>query len=225
MFVLDQQTSSPKSGSRVIGHKDVRNNVLTTSDLRIGEIIETTTTTFVAGAYQLHASPPFGALVRAEGRDGVAAYGLVYNIATTSRELGGRALVRGREGMYDGDIYLENPDLEAVLQTEFQALIVGFCDGPVIRQHLPAYPPPMHYSVHLCPADEVRRFSERLQFCRTVLQAADVPQEELVAATLRLAAAVQPDPYVFLVNAARTLAVLLREEHPRFVAIVERIRI
>ena len=192
--------------------------------MRIGEIIESNTTTFVAGTYQLLQAPPFGALVRAEGRDSCAAYGLVYNIQTTSREMSGRALVRGREGMYDDAIYRENPDLEAVLQTEFQALIVGYCEGQAIRQHLPSHPPPTHYSVYLCDADELRRFSERLHFCRTVLQAADVPQEELVAATLRLAAACWPDPHGFLVNAGRSLAVLLREDHARLLAIVERIR-
>ncbi len=192
--------------------------------MRVGEIIEANRTGFVAGSYRLHETPAFGALVRAEGRDSCAAYALVYNIETTSREMSGRALVRGREGMYDGDIYLENPDLEAVLQTEFRALIVGYCDGPTIRQHLPAYPPPTHYSVHLCDGDEVRRFSEQLQFCRTVLQAADVPHEELLAATLRQIAEHWPDPYTFLVNAGRSLAVLLRDDHARLLAIVERIR-
>lgn len=192
--------------------------------LRIGEIIESNTTSFVAGTYQLHQAPPFGALVRAESHDNCAVYGLVYNIATTSRELGGRALVRGRDGMYDGDIYRANPDLEAVLQTEFQALIIGYCDGPVVWQHLPAYPPPMHYSVHLCDDTELHRFTQRLQFCRTVLQAAHVPQEELLAASLRHAARCWPDQQTFLINAGRTLAVLLREEHARLLAIIERIR-
>ncbi len=77
--------------------------------MRIGEIIESNTTKFIAGAYELHAAPPFGSLVRAEGRDTCVAYGLVYNISTTSREMSGRALVRGREGMYDADIYSGEP--------------------------------------------------------------------------------------------------------------------
>jgi hypothetical protein len=65
--------------------------------------------------------------------------------------------------MFDEDIYLGNPDLAAVLQTEFQALIVGYCEGATIRQHLPAYPPPTHYSVYRAgaaaagPAGEVER--------------------------------------------------------------------
>ncbi|HZG69376.1 MAG TPA: hypothetical protein VEZ12_21770 [Herpetosiphonaceae bacterium] len=192
--------------------------------LRIGEIIESNTTRFVAGTYRLHETPQFGALVRAEGRDGCSAYGLVYNIETTSREMSGRALVRGRDGMFDQDIYAANPDLEAVLQTEFHVLIVGFCDGPVLRQHLPAFPPPVHYSVHLCDDGELHRFTERLQFCRTVLQAADVPHEELIAAALRLAARSKPNPHAFLVDAGRALAMLLREDHARLLAIIERIR-
>ena len=84
---------------------------------RIAEIIEATTTRFVAGSYQMLDAPAFGALVRVEGRDGCAAYGLVYEISTGSREQGGRAVVRGRPGMYDEEIFAANPDLEAVLQT------------------------------------------------------------------------------------------------------------
>ena len=190
----------------------------------IGEIIEANSTTFVAGTYQLLQAPPFGALVRADGADGCAAYALVYDIHTASQELGGRAVVRGREGMYDGDIYAENPDLETVLQTEFRALVVGFCDGPAIRQYLPPLPPPVHYSVRICDDAELTRFTERLDFLPTVLGARDLPADELLAATLRRAAAVQPDRAAFTIKAGRQLATLLREEHSRLMTILQRIR-
>jgi hypothetical protein len=190
----------------------------------IGEIIEANSTAFVAGTYRLLDAPPFGALVRADGHDGCAAYALVYDIHTASRELGGRAVVRGREGMYDRDIYAENPDLEVVLQTEFRALVIGFCDGPAIRQYLPSLPPPVHYSVHICAAEELRRFTERLDFLSTVLAAPDAPADELLAATLRRAAEVQPDRYNFIVRAGRQLALLLRDDHARLMTILQRIR-
>jgi hypothetical protein len=190
----------------------------------IGEILEANSTTFVAGAYRLMEAPPLGALVRADGQDGCSAYALVYDIHTASRELGGRAVVRGREGMYDRDIYAENPDLEVVLQTEFHALIVGFCDGPAIRQYLPPLPPPVHYSVHVCDDDELRRFTQRLDFLPTVLAARDLPTDELLAAALRRAAEVQPDRYAFLVSAGRKLALLLRDDHVRLMTILQRIR-
>lgn len=190
----------------------------------IGEVIESNSTMFVAGSYKLHAAPAFGALVRAEGSDGCAAYGLVYDVHTGSQELGGRAVVRGRDGMYDGDIYAENPDLEAVLHTEFRALIVGHCESDTIRQYLPALPPPVHYSVHVCDADELRRFTTRLDFLPTALAARDAPADELVAAALRHAAAAHADRVAFTINAGRRLALLLRDEHARLMAILGRIR-
>ena len=64
---------------------------------RIGEVIEANTIGFTAGAYELLAAPPFGALVRAQTREqDLSVYGLVYDIRTGSKEPGGRAMVRGR---------------------------------------------------------------------------------------------------------------------------------
>lgn len=190
----------------------------------VGEVIEANSTAFVAGTYRLHAAPPFGALVRADSPDGCPAYALVYDVHTASRELGGRAVVRGRDGMYDGDIYAENPDLEAVLQTEFSALIVGFRERDTIRQYLPPSPPPVHYSVHLCDDDELRAFTAALGFIPSVLAARDAPADELLAALLRRAAAAHTDRLAFTLKAGRQLALLLREEHPRLMALLQRIR-
>jgi len=190
----------------------------------IGEVIEANSTSFVAGTYRLLDAPPFGSLVRADGPNACAAYALVHDVHTASRELYGRAVVRGREGMYDHDIYTENPDLEAVLLTEFRALIVGFCDGPTVRQYLPPLPPAIHYSVHICSDDELRRFVDRLDFLPTVLAAPDAPADELLAAMLRRAADVQTDRYAFVVAAGRQLALQLRDDHSRLMAILQRIR-
>lgn len=194
------------------------------SSTPIGEVIEANSTAFVAGTYRLHAAPPFGALVRAGGPAECAAYALVYDVHTASRELGGRAVVRGRDGMYDGEIYAENPDLETVLQTEFRALVVGFCEGLAIRHYLPPLPPPVHYSVHICDDDELRRFTARLDFMPTVLAARDTPADELLAALIRRAALAQVDRLSFTVKAGRQLAALLRDEHPRLMALLQRIR-
>jgi hypothetical protein len=190
----------------------------------VGEVIEASSASFVAGTYRLHAAPPFGALVRADSPDDCPSYALVYDVHTASRELGGQAVVRGRDGMYDGDIYAENPDLETVLQTEFRALIVGFRERDAIRQYLPPLPPPVHYSVHLCDDDELRRFTATLNFIPAVLAARDAPADELLAALLRRAAAAHPDRLGFTVKAGRQLALLLRDEHPRLMALLQRIR-
>ena len=58
------------------------------------------------------------------------------------------------------------------------------------------------------------RFTSRFDFLRTVLQAGDIPADELIGAFLRQAATAHADPYAFLVAAGRQLAGLLRGRSP-----------
>ncbi|HMO56481.1 MAG TPA: hypothetical protein PKA05_11610 [Roseiflexaceae bacterium] len=196
---------------------------------RIGEVIEATTTSFTAGAYELLAAPPFGALIRAQARSNDSAvYGLVYDIRTGSKEPGGRAMVRGRtysgRDLYDAEIYHEHPDLAEVLQTEFSAITVGFIASERIFQYLPEQPPPVHYSVYQCSDEELVRFSERTDFFRTLLFAYQIPSDELLAAVIRAAARARPDPHPFLVRAGREVASLLKDDYDRLTALLRRIR-
>src|SRR6476659_6409592 len=136
---------------------------------RIGEVIESTSTSFTAGAYELLEAPPFGALVRAQARiEDMAVYGLVYDIRTGSKEPGGRALVRGRtyagRELYDAEIYQEHPDLAEALQTEVSAITVGFVEAGRVHRDLPPQPPPVHYSVYECAGDELTRFTAESDF-------------------------------------------------------------
>src|SRR5215207_8614869 len=155
-------------------------SAITFMQTRIGEVIESTSTSFTSGAYELLAAPPFGALVRAQARaEDMAIYGLVYDIRTGSKEPGGRALVRGRtysgRDLYDAEIYHEHPDLAEVLQTEFSAITVGFIEGRQIHQYLPPQPPPVHYSVYECAGAELVGFTESADFFRTLLFAYQIP--------------------------------------------------
>jgi hypothetical protein len=196
---------------------------------RIAEVIESSTTRFTAGAYGLLAAPPFGALVRAVTRDeGLAVYGLVYEIRTGSKDPGGRAVVRGRtysgRELFDAEIYFENPDLAEVLQTEFSALTVGFVEQGRIYQYLPPHPPPVHYSVYQCSLDELASFSEGYDCFRSVLFAGQAPSDELLAAYIRAAARARPDERAYLVRAGRELAGLLKDDYDRLAALLRRIR-
>jgi len=200
---------------------------------RIGEVIESTTTAFTAGAYELLAAPPFGALVRAQARaEGMVVYGLVYEIRTGSKEPGGRALVRGRtyagRELYDAEIYHEHPDLAEVLQTEFSAITVGFVEDGRIRQYLPPQPPPVHYSVYETTGEELMRFSEVTDFFRTLLFASQIPSDELLAAIIRSAARARAGTAggerAYLVQAGREVASLLKDDYDRLTAILRRIR-
>lgn len=196
---------------------------------RIGEVIESSTTRFTAGAYELLTAPPFGSLIRAQTRtEGMAVYGLVYEIRTGSKEPGGRAVVRGRTysgaELYDAEIYHEHPDLAEVLQTEFSALTVGFCESGQIYQYLPPHPPPVHYSVYECDLDELVRFSAGCDFFRSVLFASHVPSDELLAAAIRAAARAHGADRSYLVRAGREAASLLKDDYDRLTALLRRIR-
>ncbi len=196
---------------------------------RIAEVIESSTTRFTAGAYELLVAPPFGALVRAQTRvEGLAVYGLVYEIRTGSKEPGGRAVVRGRtytgHELYDAEIYHEHPDLAEVLQTEFSAITVGFVANGQVYQYLPPHPPPVHYSVYECDQDELARFSMACDFFRAVLFAHQIPSDELLAATIRAAAQARTDSRAYLVHAGREVASLLKDDYDRLSAFLRRIR-
>lgn len=199
---------------------------------RIGEVIESTTTRFTAGAYELLAAPPFGALVRAQAREqSSAVYGLVYEIRTGSKEPGGRAVVRGRtytgRDLYDAEIYAEHPDLAEVLQTEFSAITVGFAENSQLFQYLPPQPPPVHYSVYPCDEAELVRFTESSDFFRAVLFSFQIPGDEALAALVRAAARARTargDDHAYLVRAGRAAAALLKDDYDRLQAIVRRIR-
>ncbi len=196
---------------------------------RIGEVIESSTTSFTAGAYELLAAPPFGALVRAQSRmTNMAIYGLVYEIRTGSKEPGGRAVVRGRtysgRDLYDAEIYHEHPDLAEVLQTEFSAITVGFVEDGRIYQYLPPHPPPVHYSVYECDPAELARFSDLCDYFRAVLFASQIPNDELLAAAIRAAARARNDGRAYLVRAGREVAGLLKDDYDRLAAILRRIR-
>jgi hypothetical protein len=131
--------------------------------------------------------------------------------------------MRGHGDVRDQRIYEENPDLPLVLRTTFRALVVGFADGPLLYQFLPPRPPRLHYSVFICSRATVRNFTTAsLDYLQVLLNATDVPVDELLAANLRYTAAQQRDPADFLHLAGRELAQLLRADYPRLTSVLRR---
>lgn len=192
----------------------------------IGEVIEASSTMWVTGAYALLNAPPFGALIKAGCHESdVCIYGLVYDIRTGSREPNGRAMVRGGRRydgseFYDDQIYSEHPDLAAVLQTEWSALIVGYKYNDRINYHLPPQPPTVHYSVDLCDEHDLAEFTASCDYFRMVLKSPAVPSEDLLGTTLRHAAELQTNRHAYELKAGRELARILRDDYDRLRTIV-----
>jgi hypothetical protein len=188
----------------------------------IGEIIETSTTEFLAQACELGCAPAFGSLVKVDCAP-AEVFGLVYRVRTGGLEPGAQAVMRGRTGVRDEAIYQENPDLRAVLRTDFAALIVGFCEDGELRQYLPPHPPALHWSVHECNQPDVATFSNDFAYFRAILALGEAPADELLAANLRLVRKARPFDADFNLRAGRELARLLKHDYDRLSAILRRI--
>ena len=75
---------------------------------RVGEVIEASTTDFVAQCYELYQLPPLGCLVKTRDLP-LELYGIVYHATTASLEPGRRPIARGKDEDSEEAIYRSNP--------------------------------------------------------------------------------------------------------------------
>ena len=176
---------------------------------KIAEVIEATTTEFVAQCYELYGLPPLGALIKTvDGQTEL--YGIVYNATTSSVEPGRRPIARGKDEVSEEAIYRSNPQLGKLLRSEFNAIVVGHRHDQKLHYYLAPIPARIHGFVYVCSTDEVKAFSGSLDFLNILLNTRlPLPLEEVTGATLRQMSQVQEDPRRFLVAAGKELAVLL----------------
>ncbi len=191
---------------------------------RAGEVVEASTTGFVAQCYELYQSPPLGSLVKTRDMP-VELYGIVYHAATTSLEPGRRPIARGKDEAAEEEIYRSSPQLLKLLRTEFSALVVGYREEEKLYHYLPPRPARIHGFVHLCLPEEVKEFSQSFDFLNILVNARlPVSADELVAASLRQMSQAYEDRHAFLVAAGKELAVLLSGQFNQLKAILGRIR-
>jgi len=118
-------------------------------------------------------------------------------------------------------VYRNNPQLERLLRTDFQAVIAGFQAASTVRYYLPAAPPRIHAFVAACPPSEMHSFTQRSGFLDPLVKG-QAP-DDAVAAFLRQASLVHPEPRGFLVQAGKELAGLLAGQWPRLQSILRRL--
>ena len=191
---------------------------------RVGEVIEASTTDFVAQCYELYQSPPLGSLVKTTDLP-VELYGIVYNATTTSLEPGRRPIARGKDEASEEEIYRSSPQLLKLLRSEFSALVVGHRQGNRLNHYLPPRPARVHSFVYLCPPDEVKEFSQSFKFLNILINThLPVPTDELTSACLRQMSQAHEDPHSFLVAAGKELATLLSSQYEQLKSILGRLQ-
>jgi hypothetical protein len=192
-----------------------------TTDKKIAEVIEASTTQFTAQCYELYEVPPLGSLVKTGD-----IYGIVAFAETEGMEPGRKPVARGKDEATEKAVYESSPQLKKLLRSEFTAAVVGYCKDGKIHQYLPPQPAHLHSFVYLCQPEEVEEFSKSFSFLNTLLNAAiPIPAEEFVAATLRQMSHVHDNSHDFLVAAGKELANLLNSNIARLKNILEKLKI
>jgi len=191
---------------------------------RVGEVIQASTTDFVAQCYELYQIPPLGSLVKTKDQQ-LELYGIVCNAATTSLEPGRRPIARGKDETTEEEIYRQSPQLLKLLKSEFGAVVVGHKQGDKLYHYLPPTPAKIHSFVYHCPPGEIKEFGQSFDFLNILINASlPVSTEELVAATLRQMSQAYEDRRTFLVAAGKELALRLSGDLSQLKAILGRIK-
>lgn len=192
-------------------------------NLQVGRVLRASTRGFVIGCEVLRPDiPAFGSLVRAEGvTPGSAIYGLIYDVGVVD-DLFARRFI----GADTPEEVVLDQRKNRQVPIEVSVLTVGCGDGETIRHCLPPQSPVTLDWLYQCTDDEIRAFTARCDYFRLVLEAREVPADELLAANLRAAAAARPPDArdSFLVAAGHELVRLLAGDPTRLEGLLRRIR-
>ncbi|RME86380.1 MAG: hypothetical protein D6775_00285 [Caldilineae bacterium] len=187
-----------------------------------GRTLRTGTLTFTFGSTLPHSrQPAFGELVRVPAGAGQV-YGVVYDVLTQDDPFV-RQVIAASDQLEAEKI----ADMRERRQSpvEITALAVAYREGGHVYQRIPPRPPATLEPVYGCDDEEVREVLQGWDSFRTILNHAQCPAEELLAACIRHAARCQPAERrrQFLVEAGRELTRQLSADPLRLDAILRRL--
>jgi hypothetical protein len=171
-------------------------------------------------------TPTFGAFVRTLHRsaadDGDEVIGLIYAMRIDDDPLVRQLILANNLNAATIRDQREN----RMVPVEISVVNIGYRADGQSYHNLPPRPPMSLDPVYLCDADTVREFTENADFFRLLLNTAQVPTEELLAAGIKHAAAARPfrDQRDFLIRCGRRLATLLSHDLPRLNHLLRLIR-
>jgi len=199
---------------------------MSNGSLRVGRVLRAGTRGFVIGCTVMQPDiPTFGSFVRADGlKPGSAIFGLIYDVSVEDDPF-----VRQFISADPPEEVLRDQRENRQVPIEVSVLAVGTSQGlgdETIRHCLPAQPPVTLDWLYQCTTEEIQAFTARFDYFRLVLDAREVPVDELLTASLRVAAVARPEGEreTFLVEAGRDLVRLLAGDPVRLEGLLRRLR-
>jgi hypothetical protein len=177
----------------------------------VGRILRASTVGFDCGTHStsIDGHHDFGALVKAQvaNSPGLIVFGLIFAVEIESDQLVTEMVMA--DGV-DINILLDHRE-NRMIPVSIRVLNVGFSDNGYIIHSLPPRPPMSLSDVLPCTPEEVRAFNQKCDYFRLVLNAPEVPSDDLLAAALRYAMWTFPEEerYGFMVRCGRHLTRLL----------------
>lgn len=196
-----------------------------TTTFPVGWVLRASTVGFAVGCRVFQPTTPhFGDLVKVplSGGDNTDIFGLIYDVQVPD-DPSVRQLIL--VGQMEPEVMRDQRE-NRLVPIEVSVLVVGYQQGGRIVQGLPPQPPISLDTLVVCDDDDLRRFSEQLDYLRLTLNAAQIPADELLIANLSRAAETRSPEIrrVFLLKAGRELARLLSYDLVRLDSILRRIR-
>lgn len=195
-----------------------------TTAFPVGWVLRASTVGFAVGCRVLQPNTPrFGDLVKVSLPDDMHIFGLIYDVQVRDDPAVRQLILAGE---LEPEAILDQRE-NRLVPIELSVLVVGYQrEGEPPVQGLPPQPPISLDSLILCDDADVRAFTRQLDYLRLVLNAAQIPGDELLIANLRRAAEVRPPETrrQFLLEAGRELARLLSFDLVRLDGILRRIK-
>lgn len=191
---------------------------------KIAEVISGNNMDFTAQCYKLNNAPQLGGLVKTRLGDNGEIYGVVYMVETHGLEPGRRVFIRGDKLDSEEEVYKVNPQLEKLLVTDFNVLVLGYIQDKDMYHFLPPQPSPVHSFVYVCNDSETINFTSSLN-CLALLAEAriSVSVDEIMAAFIRKVSKCYKDPQEFLVRAGRELVWIYGSDVRRLNSLLKRL--
>jgi hypothetical protein len=195
------------------------------SVVTIGRLLRSSTTGYVFGcAVPEPDVPRFGDFVKAPAQRGrTNVIGLIYDIVIEDDPFV-RQMVATRDLE---EAYILDQRENRQVPIEVSVLAIGYYAGADrIQCGLPPQPPVTLDSIRPCTAAEVLDCTSSFDYLRLIVNSPEAPADELIAVSLRNAAAGRPpeDRAAFLRLAGRELAKMLNRDLPRLENLLRRIR-